>query len=447
MKFKNPIEIYKKYKREDLNEDATLKVLISLLEHSHDSETRKQSLRMIKRIKTTNLDLYKTLENILISDENEELRASCAELIVNSFLEKGKRALKWAIQIETSPDFFARLIYILRQKDSEFLRKLITNQLEMILKQDIQDSPINYYIFKLKSLFADKKVSNYSVERLIELFLNFKVIKYLINTNQISFYEIQNGLIIKLSLYPKEKAKLSDIKGLKELKRLKGLGISGKIKLDVLHLFKDLRTLIIDDNPLFRLEQIKYFNKLEILIVNGCKIEEIYNLNKLKQLKRLNLGYNNITEIKGLKHLKHLKILKLNNNQINELQGLSKLTHLKELNLEYNLIPRIKCLVKLENLEVLTLKWNRISKVSGLNNLKKLYYLDLSFNEIEHLNGLKKLTNLEYLNLKYNLITEIKEIRKVKHIDHLALKNKYISKKQVRNYYQKAKTENLKNLV
>ncbi|MBD3211130.1 MAG: hypothetical protein GF311_00865 [Candidatus Lokiarchaeota archaeon] len=401
MSIQKPVEIYQEYRDGALKEKTALNLLRSYVEHSNNPDIRSKSLEIIQKIDVKNLNLFFLLENILISDSDKKLRRISAEMIVKTYLKKGLTALKWAIRMESSPDFFYSVFTLLKERNPSLTRSIIDKEFEEILKRKVI-SPIQYYIGKLNTLFSRTDYAEFSLNELIYILHNFKFIDDLLRKNEIAFYEVKEGVISKLSLYPVNREKLSDINGLKELIGLEGLGISGEIELDCLNKFKDLKTLIVENSPHMELEIIKNFTKLEILVISGCKLKEITHLENLKNLKRVDFEYNNLKKIQGLEHLTKLEILILKCNHISEIEGLDNLYNLKELHLQYNLISKIKGLTHLKNLEVLNLEWNNISKIKGLNKLNNLYYLNLKFNAIHEISGLQKLKNLEYLNLKNN---------------------------------------------
>jgi hypothetical protein len=436
------VEIYRKYKDGALKETTALDLLRSYIEHSNNPDIRSKSLEIIQKIDVKNINLFLLLENILISDSDRNLRRLSAEMIVKTYLKKGLTALRWALRMESSPDFFYSIFELLKQRDTELTRSFVIREIKEILKRrDIY--PIHYYIGELRTIFSKTDYTEFSLNELISMLHNFKFIDHLLKRNEIAFYEVKEGFISKLSLYPIKRKRLSEINGLKELTSLEGLGISGEIELDCLNKFKDLRTLVIENNPHMELEIIKNFTKLEILVISGCKLKQINHLENLQNLKRVDFEYNNLKKIQGLDHLSKLEILILKCNLISEIDGLDNLRNLKELHLQYNLVSKIKGLPHLQNLEVINLEWNNISKIEGLSKLQNLYFLNLKFNAIHNISGLNKLNklkNLEYFNLENNPFNDIRSLRKLGKLRRLSLKTKTISKKKVRKFFQSLKS-------
>ena len=82
---------------------------------------------MLEKLNFQNENLFKIMENCLISDENALIRAVVAKYIIQNYLEEGISALIWAIQHETSP-----LVLILF---FEFIEKFGSPQFESIRKE------------------------------------------------------------------------------------------------------------------------------------------------------------------------------------------------------------------------------------------------------------------------------------------------------------------------
>jgi hypothetical protein len=111
------------------------------------------------------------------------------------------------------------------------------------------------------------------------------------------------------------------------------------------------------------------------LNLSGNKITEIKGLEQLKQLRKLSLHSNQITDIKGLKQLTQLQKLSLHSNQIADIKDLEQLTQLQYLNLNHNQITDIKVLGQLTQLQYLNLNHNQITDIKVLEQLTQLQEL------------------------------------------------------------------------
>lgn len=191
--------------------------------------------------------------------------------------------------------------------------------------------------------------------------------------------------------------------------------------------------LDLSHSKITEIKGLDNLKQLKELYLNSNQILEIKGLDNLKELKELYLYSNQITEIKGLEKLCNLNILYLNNNKIIEIKGLDKLNKLQKLHLSLNKITEIKGLSKLINLNNLYLSTNRITEIKGLDNLIKLNNLQLYFNEVTEIKGLDKLINLNNLDLHSNRITEVKGLNKLINLYYLNLSSNQIT--EISNLY------------
>jgi len=105
------------------------------------------------------------------------------------------------------------------------------------------------------------------------------------------------------------------------------------------------------------------FQRLEKLVLFDNLIRDISNLKELKGLTTLILNSNRISDISSLKELLGLTTLNLYRNQINDISSLKELKGLKTLKLDANKISDISSLKELKNLKTLDLRDNKISQL------------------------------------------------------------------------------------
>ena len=97
----NPNKIFEDYKSNNIDRQSAIKSFISLIENSDNDETRVECLRNFEKIGIKGEEIFKFLENLLISDSCNDVRTVTAELIQNNFIEKALPVMKWAITYET----------------------------------------------------------------------------------------------------------------------------------------------------------------------------------------------------------------------------------------------------------------------------------------------------------------------------------------------------------
>lgn len=90
--------IHKKISKKEL-----LSRLMNMAESESNHEKKVKLLEFMVKIEVKNKSFFKFLENFLISDENEFVRATAAKAIAFCFPKKAIEPLKWAIKHETSP--------------------------------------------------------------------------------------------------------------------------------------------------------------------------------------------------------------------------------------------------------------------------------------------------------------------------------------------------------
>ena len=398
-------KIYQQCVIGQLDKNSAFELLISIIENDNETEIRVRSINFIEKLELKNERVYKTLENLLISDSESTVRSAAAWIIIRDFIDEGLEALEWALEHDNSPRCVNNIIYHLKT-----MKKISENEIKAILiniLKIIRESQLIFddckYSEEIKPLFNDDIITQWSLNKIIELFLNFKTLNFF-NENFSGYYTafIFEGLAITLTLDN------LDVKSLREF------------------------------------EGIEYLTKLESLSIWNTKISEICCLEKMEELNSLYIGESSITKITGLNNLEKLEKLDLSNNQITEISGLENLTNLEKLNLSGNQIKEINGLNNLNNLwelrlgeagyENLTIPQNLISEIKGLDSLTNLYELYLSHNLITEIKGLEKLVNLNMLVLINNKITEIKGLDSNENLGLLNLSGNPIPEKEREKY-------------
>ena len=147
-----------------------------------------------------------------------------------------------------------------------------------------------------------------------------------------------------------------------------------------------------DEIPITQLDMLQ----LTGFAAEGAQIETLTGLEYAKNLKVLILNNNPIQDLTPLSSLTQLELLQLPGVPINDLTPIKNLTQLKELSLSFCGIRDISPLANLTQLIVLILSGNDIVDVSPLANLTALEELWLDRNHIVDLSPVQGLSLTDF---------------------------------------------------
>jgi len=209
--------------------------------------------------------------------------------------------------------------------------------------------------------------------------------------------------------------------------------------IDAVQKYKNVQTLMIDDNFVTDLSCLSNLPYLLTLSAANNKITECLSYNVPlcddenrwaegsnsvgSQLNEADLSGNNIEKIADLSPHCYLHSLNLNNNKIEVIEGLN-LPLLTYLNLEGNKISKIEGLDKLSCLVELDLTNNNITELVNLTTgLGKLEKLHLSGNKIVSLKGLRhcQLRELDVSDNNISVIRQVEYLQKMVNLSELVL--------------------------
>ncbi|MFX0070816.1 MAG: hypothetical protein ACFFAO_06975 [Candidatus Hermodarchaeota archaeon] len=101
--YRSPEDIYSNFINKKISKKEALSQLMRLVESVSDFKIKVKSIEIIVKFEDKSKNLFNFLENYLISDENEFIRATAAKTIAFCFPKKAVKPLKWAKRHETSP--------------------------------------------------------------------------------------------------------------------------------------------------------------------------------------------------------------------------------------------------------------------------------------------------------------------------------------------------------
>ncbi|MBY8991579.1 MAG: HEAT repeat domain-containing protein [Candidatus Lokiarchaeota archaeon] len=98
-----PEKIQKSFLDGDISREETTDLLISLINGSEDAKIRTASINVLEEVDFKDENIFKILENHLISDEDANVRASAARVIILNFQDEGLEPLEWTTKHDKSP--------------------------------------------------------------------------------------------------------------------------------------------------------------------------------------------------------------------------------------------------------------------------------------------------------------------------------------------------------
>ena len=131
-----PSKIYKLYKQKKINNLRLIEDLLTICEHSDSKLKRLECLEIIDLEGGKTESIFKSLEEIALSDTDNDVRIKATENIVKNFPEKGLFLVKYLIEQSISLEFVMRLCKVIGE--TTFTLKLeLSNDYFNYLKQVI----------------------------------------------------------------------------------------------------------------------------------------------------------------------------------------------------------------------------------------------------------------------------------------------------------------------
>ncbi len=124
-----PLRIYKNYNDKVLNRESALAQLMGLIENSENGKTRALCVDIIKKIGVKEEKIFLLLENLLISDSDENVRYSANQAIRSLFLEKTLTPMRWALQHERSLKSLIEIVNTLGDLNSPSSNSLLIEKI------------------------------------------------------------------------------------------------------------------------------------------------------------------------------------------------------------------------------------------------------------------------------------------------------------------------------
>ena len=248
--------------------------LISIIEHHESTKSRIEALSRLEKVRYPNDQVFRLLENLIVSDEEDTVKAKAAEFLSKHYLVHGKELIKWIFEHETAAIVFKSILEALKEIAPQYCVELDQQLLEKYI--DI------HHLVSEECVF-------------------FRDLDFLLSER---FKEIKLDWPTRRSWTPEDKEsvkrdfqegfKFFEINAHVRILNLNGLQIN-KIPESIGNLCK-LTDLRLHDNNLESLpnnmENLKRLKKLDLRNNYFRDIPEV--ILKLKKLTDLNLGGNRI---------------------------------------------------------------------------------------------------------------------------------------------------------
>ncbi|UCD01865.1 MAG: hypothetical protein JSV23_02265 [Promethearchaeota archaeon] len=306
-----PEKIQKDFSTGDLSKENAAELLISLIESSDNAEIRVDSIKALEKINFQNENIFKILENYLISDENAVIRASVASYIIENFPEDGLSAFRWVIQHEDSPlvmKIFFDAIEKLGNPQLKLIEKDLTNWIDKYATKIGIVPREAIFFLDLEACFAKGK-RKYKIDPIF--YKHFEKLSNIKNGEPWLVIKNKHVNVLNLNYFTWKWVKEnSDI--VNSLYKFKYLDAY----------FNSLNKYNINDKDFFEIPnsigKLTYLKKLTLMRNRLQKIPE--SLGALNSLKELDLSYNNFYEIPQIiGGLNSLEKLNLKGNKIQKI--------------------------------------------------------------------------------------------------------------------------------
>lgn len=306
-----PEKIQKNFLNGDIGKEETADLLISLIDGSEDAKVRAETIVTLEKLVFKDEKFFKILENHLVSDENANVRASAAKIIILNHLEKGLEPLEWTTRHDKSP-LVIKMIWDTFDSKKLIKYEIIVENLSNFLDTFASNLGVVHeearFFLDLEAIFSKGK-RNYEVNPLD--YKNFEVLYDYKDSEPWLVINNRHVEVLNLNFF--------------NWRYIKEHG-------EIFNSFSKLKYMDI------YLNMIRKYNNY-----NFDYTEVPESIGRLTSLKKLVLARNNLQNIpESIKNLTLLSELDLSHNQLQEIpRVLKSLNSLEQLNIKYNIISRI----------------------------------------------------------------------------------------------------------
>ena len=383
-----PNKIYENHLNNHLEKSAAFEQLTSLIENSDEVDVRLESIKLIGDLDIITDESFKLLENLLISDTNEDVRIAAAEMLRVHFIDRAFEPMKWALEYESS----ARCLYSIISSLITLVRSLGKRDdlnSRAILINEINKSPHKEFRIGFQDLSKKRKIDTIANKELAEILLDSFIIFHLEKYTDKEYSEmvvLKNCKASELNLNTSNLTELPPSIGF--LNSLKKLSLW-------INRLKDVPSSIGSLSSLEYLNlRVNYLKNLPDSIGNLTLLKELDlfanrlvtlppSIGELNSLEKMILSKNELIELPdSIGSLSSLKVLDVSKNELETLpESIGLMSSLEILNLQQNNLSSLPDSIgKLASLQTLIISKNQFKTLPetlySLKNLKELYIGD-----------------------------------------------------------------------
>ncbi|MHA2035224.1 MAG: leucine-rich repeat domain-containing protein [Promethearchaeota archaeon] len=405
-----PNAIFQDLINKDLDKHSAIELLLALVDNAENADTRIESLKILNKIQIDDENTFRSLEHLLISDLNDDVRNLTCQVLQTHYKEKALDPMIWAFEHEKSLKCLITIISAIAKIENDKSKSVLVSNIRKLQKKQFNTL--------LKDSIDEKNIRNISINELAEILINYHVILSLKKKFGYFKYRINDlGLINELDLSNIERFS------------------SGQNKLenylDSIFSLRDLRKCDLRFNHLIKIPE-SFKNSIEYLDLSYNKIVKLPDLYNFTVIKTLNLKSNRLRDLPySIGSLSSIEVLNLRNNVLTSLpESIKSLAFLKTLDLHGNKFSDLPIILS-KSVKELDLGWNNLKTLpESIKPLLALEKLGLGGNKLLELpEWLGFYTSLKELDLYDNNLSEVpKSIGSLKSLERLNIRNNNLTK-------------------
>ena len=159
----SPKSIYLDYVNDNIDKSSAIDLLMFLAENSDIINTRIESIKAIIQIGFKNEKIFHLLENLLISDSNENIKIIAANGIKNLFLERALPSMKYSLQHEHSLNILDVIIKIIGEVGTQESKEILIEELKKVQNQKCQKNLTHYLNKKKINEISGNKLASFQI--------------------------------------------------------------------------------------------------------------------------------------------------------------------------------------------------------------------------------------------------------------------------------------------